>query len=191
MATVDFYQLPTGEPRAGGRAAIEEEDAQRLRSLAPPEDEVGAAFPDLAPFQQELRGDLGQEYEHVDLAKHGFVAGYVAFYRPPDESHTAYISFALFDKASGAGSALGEVMAEELGTTRPGAGPFEVSEGDEAHGYTVPASQDEPALTVVLLRQGRVVAFMVIIHPNGEDRREGMRQLARDVAGNIGDALAQ
>jgi hypothetical protein len=32
---------------------------------------------------------------------------------------------------------------------------------------------------------------MAIIHPNGEDRREGMRQLARDVAGNIEDALAQ
>lgn len=179
VATVGFYQLPTAEP-------ITEEVAQQLRSLAPTEDEVGVAFPDLAAFEQELRGDLGQEYEHVDLAKHGFVAGYTAFYRPSDESHPAYISFALFDEASGASGSFDEIRLEQTAVST-----FEVSEGDEAHGYTIPASQDEPAGTVVLLRQDRVVAFVVLLHPNGEDRREGMRQLARDVAGKIEDGLAQ
>ncbi len=172
-STVGFYRLPAGEP-------IEEKEAQRLRSLAPTEDEVGAAFPDLAPFEQELRGDLGQEYEHVDLAKHGFVAGYVAFYRPSDTSHGAYITFALFHDASGASSALTEMLAVEFGA----ASTFEVGEGDESYGLTSPGP-------IVLLRQDRVAAFIAMIQPGGEDRREGMRQLSRDVAGKIEDALAQ
>jgi hypothetical protein len=184
-ATAGFYQLPTGEPIGGGHAAIKKEDAQRLRSLAPTGDEFGAAFPDLAPFERELRGDLGQEYEHIDLAKHGFLAGYVAFYRPADVSHSAYISFAMFDDASGASGSMRDLIATEFGRSST----FEVGEGDESYGLTVPASQDEPALTIVLLRQDRVVAFLVA--PNGEDQREGMRQLARDVAGKIRDALAQ
>jgi hypothetical protein len=173
VATVGFYQLPTAEP-------ITDEEAQRLRSLAPTEDEVGAAFPDLAPFEQELRGDLGQEYEHVDLAGHGFVAGYTAFYRPSDESHTAYISFASFDDASGASSSMRELIALEFGA----ASTFEVGEGDESYGFTRPG-------LIVILRQDRVVAFIVILETKGEDRREGMRQLARDVAGKIENALAQ
>jgi hypothetical protein len=181
VATVGFYQLPTGEPIGGGHAAIDEKDAQRLRALAPTGDEFGAAFPDLAPFERELRGDLGQEYEHIDLAKHGFLAGYVAFYRPSDESHTAYISFAMFDDASGASSSMRDLIAGEFGA----ASTFEVGEGDESYGLTDSGS------TIVLLRQDRVVAFILILAPNGEDLRDGMRQLARDVAGKIQDALAQ
>jgi hypothetical protein len=180
VATVGFYQLPTGEPISGGHAAIDEEDAQRLRSLAPTGDEFGAAFPDLAPFERELRGDLGQEYEHVDLAKHGFLAGYVAFYRPADVSHSAYISFAMFDDASGASGSMRDLISPEFAS----ASTFEVGEGDESYGLT------SSGLTIVLLRQDRVVAFLILA-PNGEDQREGMRQLARDVAGKIRDALAQ
>lgn len=172
VAPVGFFQLPTGEP-------IEEEEAQRLRSLALTEDEFDAAFPDLAPFEQELRGDLGQEYEHVDLATHGFVGGYTAFYRPPDESHSAYISLASFGDASGASSAIAEMIAAEFGA----ASTFEIGEGDESYGFTRPG-------LIVILRQDRVVAF-IVFDPNGEDRREGVRQLARDLAGKIEDALAQ
>lgn len=168
---------PTVEPTAQEAEA----EAQRLLSLAPSADEFGAVFPDLAPFEQELREDLGQEYEHVDLAGHGFVAGYTAFYRPSDESLGAYISLASFGDARGASDAMAEMIAIEF--SQPGTATFEVDEGDEAYGIEV------GGLTIVLLRQGRVVAFMVI--PSGEDRREGMGELARDVVRRIEDAPAQ
>jgi hypothetical protein len=174
VATVGFYQLTTAQP-------ISEELARRLRSLAPTEDQVGAAFPDLAPLKLALLGDLGQEYEHVDLAKLGFVAGYTAVYRPSDESHTAWIEFAMFDDASGATSSIEEMLPDAGGAPST----FEVAEGDESHGLTI------PGLTYVLLRQDQVVALIGIFYPNGEDRREGMRLLARDVAGSIEDMLAQ
>lgn len=149
--------------------------------MPPPVDDFAAAFPDLAPFAQEFRGDLGQEFEHVDLATRGFVGGYTAFYRPSDESRSAYISFAMFGDATGAGSAMNEMMALEFTHTAA----YNVGEGDESYSLTLPSA------TFVLLRQGRVLATIVMLHPEGENVRDGLRQLARDVAANIDDALAQ
>lgn len=70
-------------------------------------------------------------------------------------------------------------MAKEFGA----ASTFEIGEGDESYGFT--------RFGLVILRQDRVVAFIVGLDTKGEDRREGARQLARDLAGKIEDALAQ
>jgi hypothetical protein len=176
------FQLPDTEP-------ISAELAQQLRSLAPLEDEVDEALPDLAPFERQLAAALGQEYEGVDLFTPGLVAGYTAFYRPADwpanENQFAYVSFVLFGDAGGAGGVFAQMTEGFAG----GPGAFEVARGDEAGGIVLPASQDQPGGTIIVLRQGRVVAFLVVFQTDDKDRREGMRQLAGVVAGRIEAAL--
>jgi hypothetical protein len=174
VATVG--ELPAADPTA------QEEEAQRLLSLAPTADEFGAAFPDLAPFEKEIFG-LGQEWENIELAKHGSVSGSGVIYRASYERGGGSISLVSFGDASGASGAMAEMIAK--GFSQPGTATFEVGQGEEAYGIEV------GGLTIVLLRQGRVVAFLAIGHPNAEDRRAGMRQLARDVAGRIEDAPEQ
>jgi hypothetical protein len=183
VPTVEFYQPPGAEP-------LSAELAQQLASLAPSEDEADAALPDLAPFERQLAPGLGQEYEGVDLAAHGLVAGYTAFYRPADwsanENQFAYISFVFFGDAGGAGRAF-EQMAPPADT--PGA--FEVAEGEEAGGYLIPASEGAPGGTIIVLRQGRVATSLVLLQTDDKDRREEMRQLAGVVASRIEAALPE
>jgi hypothetical protein len=178
----DMQPLATAGPSPTANPTAQAAAAQRLLSLAPTADEFGAAFPDLAPFEQEIFG-LGQEWEHVDLAKHGSVSGSGAIYRASYERVGGFISLVSFGDASGASGAMAEMIAMEF--SQPGTATFEVGQGEEAYGIEV------GGLTIVLLREGRVVVFLVIPDAKGEDRREGMRQLARDIVGRIGDAPEQ
>jgi hypothetical protein len=179
---VSLFLLPDAEP-------VDTELARQLVSLAPSDEDAAAAFPDVAPFARELRGELGQEYEHIDLAGRGFAAGYVAFYRPSDESHSTYMTIALFHSVEGASNAFRDILMEWEATTRPGASAFDLDQGDEARGLTIPAANDEPAVTIVALREGRIVLYAVTLAPDSEDAREGMRELARNVVGRIQDGV--
>jgi hypothetical protein len=182
-ATVEFYQPPGAEP-------VSAEVAQQFASLAPSEDEVDEALPDLAPFERQLAPGLGPEYEGIDLFAHGLVAGYTAFYRPAgwpaNENQFAYVSFVLFGDAGGAGRAF-----EQMAPPADMPGTFEVAEGEEAGGYLIPASQGGPAATIVVLRQGRVAASLVLLQTDDQDRRGGTRQLAGVVADRIEAALPE
>jgi hypothetical protein len=170
-----------GDSPAVARGEITAED---LPSIFPTEGEIAEILG--VEFSREVRQDLGQEYEGIDIEKYGLVSGYVASYGPQDQEQGVLMSLGLFETPEGASGVFQDMLKGLEPETDQ---KFDLGDiGDEAQGLVHRTSPNEPSVASGLLRVDKLmvfIAFFTMGDSPAQDISPAVRELAAKAAMKI------